>query len=76
MKFLRIFRYTTFAYSGLQVSNANGMWRVNFNLKNNGGVAGAEVAQMYLGYPKSAGEPPKVLRGFNKVGKSLGKVNK
>ena len=25
------------------------------------------VAQLYLGFPASAGEPPKVLRGFSKV---------
>jgi beta-glucosidase len=34
---------------------------------NNGTVSGAEVAQFYLGFPSSAGEPPKVLRGFQKI---------
>jgi len=33
-------------------------------VKNNGGVDGHEVVQLYLGYPESAGEPPKLLRGF------------
>ena len=28
---------------------------------------GAEVAQLYLGFPAAAGEPPQVLRGFQKL---------
>lgn len=36
-------------------------------LENIGKMAGEEVAQLYLGYPESAEEPPKVLRGFKKV---------
>lgn len=40
---------------------------VSFKVKNTGGVDGAEVAQVYLGFPASAGEPPKVLRGFSKA---------
>ena len=34
---------------------------------NTGGVAGCEVAQLYLGFPASADEPPIQLKGFNKV---------
>ena len=40
---------------------------VTVDITNTGKVAGAEVAQLYLGYPKEAGEPPKCLRGFSKV---------
>ncbi|KAH8704646.1 hypothetical protein GQ44DRAFT_743537 [Phaeosphaeriaceae sp. PMI808] len=40
---------------------------VTANIANSGGVAGAEVPQLYLGYPASAGEPPKQLRGFAKL---------
>ena len=29
--------------------------------------AGAEVVQLYVGFPASAGEPPKVLKAFRKV---------
>ncbi len=36
-------------------------------VKNTGPVHGAEVAQLYLGFPPSAGEPPQVLRGFQKL---------
>jgi beta-glucosidase len=34
---------------------------------NTGKVAGAEVAQLYLGDPAVAGEPPRQLEGFDKV---------
>ena len=34
---------------------------------NTAGPAAAEVAQLYLGYPAAAGEPPKLLKGFQKV---------
>ncbi|KAG1322147.1 hypothetical protein G6F62_010409 [Rhizopus arrhizus] len=36
-------------------------------VKNSGSLDGAEVVQAYLSFPKSAGEPPKLLRGFEKV---------
>ena len=49
-------------------------YTVTFDVKNSGGVDGHEVSQLYLGFPESAGEPPKVLRGFErtylKVGES------
>ncbi len=34
---------------------------------NTGQVAGAEVVQCYLGAPAAAGEPPRQLRGFQRV---------
>ncbi|KAF7966462.1 hypothetical protein HWV62_38330, partial [Athelia sp. TMB] len=37
-----------------------------FSVKNTGALAGNEVAQLYLGFPASAGEPPRVLRGFER----------
>ncbi|KII87356.1 glycoside hydrolase family 3 protein [Plicaturopsis crispa FD-325 SS-3] len=39
---------------------------VTFSVKNTGGFDGNEVAQLYLGFPKSANEPPRVLRGFSR----------
>lgn len=36
-------------------------------VKNTGKVDGAEIVQAYLSFPENAGEPPKVLRGFEKV---------
>ena len=55
--------FTTFAYSAL-ISSSGG---VRFNVTNTGAVAGAEVAQLYLGFPASAGEPPQQLKGFARV---------
>ncbi|KAL4912659.1 glycoside hydrolase superfamily [Aspergillus aurantiobrunneus] len=41
---------------------------VSAYVTNTGDVAGAEVAQLYIGYPDSAPEtPPKQLRGFGKL---------
>jgi beta-glucosidase len=40
---------------------------VNFAVRNNGERAGAEIAQVYLEFPQSAGEPPKRLIGWEKI---------
>jgi beta-glucosidase len=42
-------------------------YEVSFTLGNNGKVDGHEVAQLYLTFPESANEPPRVLRGFERV---------
>lgn len=55
--------YTSFEYSHLQIAGST----VTFDLKNTGGVAGAEVSQVYLVFPDTAGEPPLQLKGFKKV---------
>ncbi|KAJ2967892.1 hypothetical protein NUW58_g10344 [Xylaria curta] len=39
---------------------------VTATITNSGSVKGAEVAQLYVGYPASANAPPKQLRGFEK----------
>jgi len=72
--------YTTFTYSNLQLSTVSTvkspvvtlatettLYKVTVSITNNGTVAGADVVQLYLGYPSAAGEPPKVLRGFEKI---------
>jgi len=48
------------------------VFQVDAQVKNNGKMAGAEVAQVYVAYPTSAGEPPNQLRGFQKVMVSQG----
>ena len=58
--------YTTFAYSGLQVTPGDTV-KVTFNLANTGARAGAEIAEVYAALPESAQEPPKRLVGFAKV---------
>ena len=36
-------------------------------MRNTGRRAGAQVVQLYVGYPSSAGEPPRQLKAFRKV---------
>lgn len=60
--------YTTFAYSRLRASVAGNSVRVSFDLKNTGGRAGEEVAQVYARYLDSAVARPKLeLKGFERV---------
>lgn len=63
--------YTTFAYSKIVttpvVTDGTKPIRVSFFLTNTGKVAGAEVAQVYLGLPAVAGEAPKRFVGSQKV---------
>jgi beta-glucosidase len=61
--------YTTFAYSNLELAPGTdaGSLSASFDLENTGGVGGTEVSELYLTFPASAGEPPRVLRGFERV---------
>jgi beta-glucosidase len=64
--------YSTFSITNpAVVNNLSSMskpnFQVTFNLENTGYVAGAEVAQVYLGMPASLNEPPKRLVGWQKV---------
>ena len=64
--------YTRFAFSDLRVSPprraAHGLQvMVAARVTNTGRVAGSEVAQLYLGDPAAAGEPPRQLKGFQRV---------
>ena len=64
--------YTTFSITnGAVVNNLSSAskpnFQVTFNLANTGAVAGAEVAQVYLGLPASTNEPPRRLVGWQKV---------
>jgi beta-glucosidase len=64
--------YTTFSITNAAivnnlVSTTTPNFQVTFNLANTGAVAGAEVAQVYLGLPASTNEPPKRLVGWQKV---------
>jgi beta-glucosidase len=58
--------YTTYEYSSMKVTLGEKV-SVTFTVKNTGTRAGAEVAQVYAALPKSAGQPPKRLVGWNKV---------
>ena len=63
--------YTKFDYSKVTLTTKGNGDEVSVSasveITNSGGVDGAEVAQAYISFPDSAGEPPKQLRGFEKV---------
>jgi beta-glucosidase len=63
--------YTTFSITnGGVVNNLSSSapnFQVTFTLANTGNVAGAEVAQVYLGLPANLNEPPHRLVGWKKV---------
>ena len=68
--------YTHFDYSDLKMSSirVNGVTplRVSARVTNTGHVAGADVAQLYLGMPEVTGEPPRQLVGFQRVALAAG----
>ncbi|CAO3640032.1 unnamed protein product [Cunninghamella blakesleeana] len=67
--------YTQFSYNKLKVkANAKKeIVKASIQVKNTGDVGGAEIVQAYISYPKHASEPPKTLRGFEKVYIEAGK---
>jgi len=58
--------YTTYSYSDFKVSPGKTV-RLSFKITNTGSRAGAEIAEVYVALPESAGEPPKRLVGWSKV---------
>lgn len=70
--------YTTFRYTNLAVGtpDAAGHVAVSFDVTNTGSRSGAETAQVYVGQPAGAGEPPKNLRGFAKVTMNPGQTQR
>jgi beta-glucosidase len=58
--------YTTFSFNNLTIADA-GKLSMSFEVTNTGSLAGAEVAQVYLGLPPSSGEPAKRLVAWDKV---------
>jgi beta-glucosidase len=64
--------YTTFGYSDLSITDSGSSKAIAFKVTNTGSFAGSEKPQLYLGFPPGAGEPPKVLRGFDEVSLAVG----
>jgi beta-glucosidase len=64
--------YTTFAYSSLSISSSSDIYTLSFTITNSGSLAGTEKPQLYLAYPATAGEPKRVLRGFEEVDLGVG----
>jgi beta-glucosidase len=65
--------YTTFTYANLMITPGTDTVTVEFDVTNSGTRDGAEVAQVYVGMPAGAGEPPKQLKGFQKLTIAAGK---
>ena len=60
--------YTSFAWSGESVKTLpDGGAEVSVTVKNTGQRAGSDVVQVYVGFPQGVGEPPRQLKGFQKV---------
>jgi beta-glucosidase len=63
--------YSQFAYSNLKLSaetlKAGAPLEVEVEVQNTSQVAGDEVAEVYLSFPKVAGAPIRALRGFKRV---------
>jgi beta-glucosidase len=60
--------YTNFSFGNLQVGALNnGQATVTATVTNTGSRAGTEVAQLYVGDPALAGEPPHQLKGFQRI---------
>jgi beta-glucosidase len=55
--------YTTFRYTDLVADSS----AVSVTVTNNGTVAGAEIAQLYISFPYVPGIPPAQLKGFVKT---------
>jgi beta-glucosidase len=69
--------YTSFQYSGLKVTgNPRDGVTATFTVKNTGKRAGADVAQVYVGFPAVAGEPPRQLKGYKRVSLNPGASTK
>ena len=69
--------YTSFQFSNLQatpVLNPDNTIQAQVDVTNTGSRAGAEVAQVYVADPASTGEPPKQLKGFQKVALNPGET--
>jgi beta-glucosidase len=75
--------YTTFSFQNLAISlddftfanNASQTVTVGFDVTNTGSVIGAEVTQLYVGIPSAAvSEPPKWLKGFQKISLTPGQT--
>jgi beta-glucosidase len=64
--------YTTFSFSNLKVSSSttdgHAAAQVSFDITNTGKIAGAEVAEVYIGDPSAKIKRPAMeLKGFKKV---------
>src|SRR4029077_1288585 len=68
--------YTTFTIDRLSVSRPGaGRYEGAVRVTNTGKRPGAEVVQLYVGFPESIEGPPNQLKGFAKVSLDPGKTS-
>jgi beta-glucosidase len=67
--------YTSFRINQLDITRSGrpNTVTVTATVTNTGSRPGAEVAQLYLGSPSSAKEPPRQLKGYQKVALAPGR---
>lgn len=65
--------YTQFTYRDLSLQVQANAVTASLYVKNSGNRDGAEVVQVYVSFPAAAQEPPKLLRGFDKVYLEVGR---
>jgi beta-glucosidase len=59
--------YTTFGFSGIHVTPTRDGYGVTADVTNTGSRTGSEVAQLYVGSPRTAHEPLRQLKAYGKV---------
>jgi beta-glucosidase len=59
--------YTTFSMSGITASRSRDGYRVSLTVTNTGGREGVALPQVYLTFPRNAGEPPGQLAAFEPI---------
>ena len=61
--------YTTFSYTNMSVSEANGVYTVKVDVKNTGAKAGRNVVELFVAAPnsKKLNKPEKELRNYAKT---------
>ena len=65
--------YTSYKYSNLKITAGSGNTAtVTFDVTNTGSRSGSEIAELYVNMPAAAGEPPRQLKGFQKIALSAG----
>jgi beta-glucosidase len=70
--------YSSFAFSDLKLSSdeiqAGQPLTAAVTVRNTSGIAGSEVAELYLEYPPTAGVPLRALKGFERVRLAAGET--
>ena len=72
--------YSTFEYSNLRLSSAQlkagDDLAVDVDVRNTSGIAGDEVAELYLEFPPTPGAPARALRGFERLHVAAGETRR